>query len=129
MNLNAVGIASGNITKTLEFYKLLGFEFGKPMGDHYESSVTSSFAKLMIDSKDVVKEIIGEDPKPGNHSSFAIQYDSPKEVNDIALKIQQAGFTIFKEPWDAFLGTTLRRCSRPRDGYKVDLYADLEKTP
>ena len=81
MNLNAVGVASSNITKTLEFYKLLGFEFGEPMGDHYESSATSSSAKLMIDGKKTVKDIIGEDPKPGNHSSFAIQYDSAEEVN------------------------------------------------
>jgi len=26
MNLNAVGIASSNLSKTLEFYKLLGFK-------------------------------------------------------------------------------------------------------
>jgi len=58
MNLNAVGVASSNLSKTLKFYKLLGFEFGDPMGDHYESSITSSSAKLMIDSKETVKGII-----------------------------------------------------------------------
>ena len=56
MNLNAVGIASSNIKKTLEFYELLGFEFGKPMGDHYESLVASSSVKLMIDGKETIKK-------------------------------------------------------------------------
>ncbi|PIZ62380.1 glyoxalase [Candidatus Roizmanbacteria bacterium CG_4_10_14_0_2_um_filter_39_13] len=127
MNLNAVGIASSNIKKTLEFYELLGFEFGKPMGDHYESLVASSSVKLMIDGKETIKNIIGEDPKPGNHSSFAIQYDSPQEVNDVVSKIQQSGFIIFKEPWDAFWGQRYAVVEDP-DGYKVDLYAQLEKT-
>ncbi|PIZ66158.1 glyoxalase [Candidatus Roizmanbacteria bacterium CG_4_10_14_0_2_um_filter_36_9] len=126
MNLNAVGVASSNLSKTLKFYKLLGFEFGEPMGDHYESSITSSSAKLMIDSIETVKGIIGEEPKPGNHSMFAIQYDSPVEVNKIATKIQKGGFTISKKPWDAFWGQRYCIVEDP-DGYKMDLYAQLEK--
>jgi catechol 2,3-dioxygenase-like lactoylglutathione lyase family enzyme len=126
MKLNAVGVASSNITKTLEFYKLLGFEFGEPMDDHYESLATSSSAKLMIDGKETIKDIIGEDPKPGNHSQFAIQYNSPQEVNNAASQIQQAGFVVTKEPWDAFWGQRYAVVEDP-DGYKVDLYAELEK--
>ena len=126
MKLNAVGVTSSNIAKTLEIYKLLGFEFGEPMGDHYESAVTKTSAKLMIDPKKVVADIIGQDPKPGNHSNFAIEFDSAKEVNEVAEKIKDAGFAIVKEPWDAFWGQRYCLVKDP-DGYMVDLYAQLEK--
>lgn len=64
----------------------------------------------MIDAKSVVKEIIGEDPQPGNHSSFAIEYDTPDEVNHMVDRLMQAHFTIVREPWDVFWGQTLRDC-------------------
>ncbi|MDA1316711.1 MAG: VOC family protein [bacterium] len=128
MKLNAVGVTTSNFSKTLEFYELLGFKFPDGVGDgaHIETAITDSSAKLMIDSKDMAKDIIGEDQKPGNHSSFAVQYDSAEEVNDIASKIKSAGFTIIKEPWDAFWGQRYCVVEDP-DGYKVDLYAELPK--
>jgi uncharacterized glyoxalase superfamily protein PhnB len=78
----------------------------------------------MIDTQAIVKDIIGADPQPSNHSSFAIQYDSPEEVNAIARKVDQAGFTIFKAPWDAFWDQRYCVVEDP-DGYRVDIYAPL----
>lgn len=125
MKLNAVGVTSTNLKKTTEFYALLGFEFPEFKEDegHVETKQNGD-AKLMIDSVQIVKDIIGEDPKPGNHSSFAVQYDSPQEVNDIAKAIKEAGFAVSKEPWDAFWGQRYCVVKDP-DGYMVDLYAQL----
>ena len=78
----------------------------------------------MIDSQAVIREIIEEDPKPGNHSMFAIQYDSPGEIDQVCKSIAEAGFEIAKEPWDAFWGQRYAIVQDP-DGYKVDLYAYL----
>lgn len=125
MKLNAVGVTSSNIRKSVEFYSVLGFEFPTFNEDeqHIEST-SGDVAKLMIDSKNIVKDIIRQEPKPGNHSSFAIQYDSSREVDDIVQKIKTAGFTVVKEPWDAFWGQRYAIVADP-DGYKVDLYASL----
>ena len=125
MNLNAVGVASRDLEKTLSFYRLLGFDLSAaPDGGHVETEVTGSSAKLMIDSVEVVKEIIGEDPVPGNHSMFAIEYDTPAEVDAVAQAVADAGFTVVKEPWDAFWGQRYAVVQDP-DGYKADLYAAL----
>ena len=100
MRLNAIGVVSTNIAKTVEFYTLLGFEFKdfKPDDEHVEPITSSGSARLMIDATRIVKDIIGEEPK--------------------------AGFTVFKEPWDAFWGQRYAVVEDP-DGYKVDLYASL----
>ncbi len=125
MKLNAVGVVSSSLTKTVEFYSLLGFEFpdGEPEG-HIESPGSENSAKLMIDTVDIVEGIIGEKPKPGNHSGFAIEYDSPEEVDAVVRKIQKAGFTLVKDPWDAVWQQRYAIVQDP-DGYRVDLYSTL----
>lgn len=128
MKLDAVGVTSNNLKKTVEFYSLLGFQFPEFKDDegHLEPKTPDGAARLMIDRKAIVRDIIGEDPKPGNHSSFAVHYDSPAEVNEVAKKVVDAGFTVVKEPWDAFWGQRYAVVEDP-DGYKVDLYAYLVK--
>jgi hypothetical protein len=81
--LNAVGVTTSNLARTVAFYMLLGFEFPEHKGDegHLEARTSEGSARLMIDTQQIVKDIIGEDPKPGNHSSFAVEYSSPEEVN------------------------------------------------
>lgn len=126
MRIDAVGVTSNDLKKTVAFYQLLGFKFDeiKEGEDHLEPETQPGSARLMIDSKKLIKELLGEDPKPGNHSSFAIQYNSPKEVNDAAQKLKDAGYLIVTEPWDAFWGQRYAVVQDP-DGYRVDLYASL----
>lgn len=126
MKLDAVGVSSKDIKKTIAFYILLGFEFPeiKEEEAHVESINGGQAVRLMIDSADLVESLIGEEPRPGNHSSFAVQYDTPQEVDAVTEEIKAAGFTISKEPWDAFWGQRYAVVEDP-DGYKVDLYAQL----
>ncbi len=127
MKLNAIGITTSNMQTTIEFYTLLGFEFPEYKGeDHIEPKTSEGSARLMIDTKELVKNLIGEEPKPGNSSSFALQYDSAKDIDEIAKKVKAAGFKIVKEPWDAFWGQRYAVVEDP-DGYKVDLYATSSK--
>jgi catechol 2,3-dioxygenase-like lactoylglutathione lyase family enzyme len=125
MKLDAVGVTTTNLKKTVEFYTLLGYKFPnfKDDEDHLEPT-NNNGARLMIDSAKLIKDILGEDPKPSNHSAFALLFDSPKEVNQVAEKVKAAGFKIVKEPWDAFWGQRYCVVEDP-DGYKVDLFAAL----
>jgi uncharacterized glyoxalase superfamily protein PhnB len=124
MKIDAVGVSSSNMQRTVEFYKFLGFQFPefKPEEDHLEPATPDGSARLMIDSKSMVKEIIGAEPMPGNHSSFAIKYDKPAEVDWTVEQIKKGGFTVVTEPWDAFWGQRYAIVQDP-DGYKVDLFA------
>lgn len=126
MRLNAVAVTTRNMSKTVEFYKVLGFNFNdfKPEDPHVESIPENGSLRLMIDTVKLITEILGEAPTHGNHSSFALQYDSPAEVNEVAEKVKAAGFKVLKEPWDAFWGQRYALVVDP-DGYMVDLYAPL----
>lgn len=126
MKLNAVAVTSTNLKKTVAFYQLLGFQFGEFKDDeqHLEALTVPGSARLMIDTSNMIKDIIGESPKPGNHSSFAIEYENSEELNQVAKKVIEAGFKVVKEPWDAFWGQRYAIVADP-DGYKVDLYAAL----
>lgn len=123
MKLNAVGVSSTDVAKTVMFYNLLGFEFGD-LGDMQHVEAVNGGTRLMIDDHKIVASIIGEEPKPANHSTFAIEYNSPSDVNEIVKRVKDNSGTVFKQPWDAFWGQRYAIVEDP-DGYRVDLYAPL----
>src|ERR1700686_1640516 len=100
MRLDAVAVTSGNLTRTAKFYSLLGFEFPEIKADtqHLEPITPAGEVRLMIDDKALMKSIIGKEPTPSNHSSFAIKCGSPAEVDVAVTRIRQAGFSVVKEP-------------------------------
>lgn len=127
MKITAVGVAAKHVHKAVEFYSLLGFDFeGVNIDeDHVEPKTPKGSARLMIDCTELVENLMGEKPVPSNHSGFAIEYDTPDEVNEAAQKVKNAGFKVVKEPWDAFWGQRYATVEDP-DGYKVDLFAYLK---
>ncbi len=126
MKIDAVGVSSTDLKKTVAFYELLGFQFPQFSDDedHLEPLTPDGSARLMIDKAGLLEGILGQAPRPGNHSSFAIQYPSPAEVNAVAAALQAAGHRLAAEPWDAPWGQRYAIAEDP-DGYKVDLYASL----
>lgn len=126
MKLAALGVTSSNLKETVKFYELLGFKFPEFSGDedHLEPIPGENGFRLMLDSKKLITEIIGMEPKPSNHSAFAIEFDSKEDVDKAVDKIREAGYEIEKEPWDAFWGQRYSIVSDP-DGYLIDLYANL----
>lgn len=126
MKINAVGVTTSNFLKTIQFYEILGFKFPDRKKDegHLESIPVDGSAKLMIDTQAIVKNILGENPKPGNHSVFAIEYKSPLEIDEVVNNLHSLDFKIVKEPCDAFWGQRYSVVEDP-DGYKVDLYCPL----
>jgi catechol 2,3-dioxygenase-like lactoylglutathione lyase family enzyme len=126
MRIDAVGVSSSNLKQTAAFYELLGFKFGeiKDGEDHIEPIIERGGMRLMIDSKELMTQLIHAEPQPGNHSAFAILYDSPAEVNAVAQQVKLAGHTVVAEPWDAFWGQRYAIVQDP-DGYRVDLFAAL----
>lgn len=126
MKLNAVAVATSDMKRTIAFYNLLGFDFSQVKADeeHVEPLTPDGSARLMIDSIAMLSDILGHAPVPGNHSSFAIQFDSPIEIDEVCRKVSEAGFVVVKEPWDAFWGQHYAIVQDP-DGYLIDLYANM----
>jgi uncharacterized glyoxalase superfamily protein PhnB len=126
MKIDAIGVTSSTLKHTVEFYRLLGFQFPE-VGedeDHVEAEGISGSARLMIDTKKSMAEILGQQPTPANHGAFAVHYDTPAEIDAVASKVKAAGFTVIKEPWDAFWGQRYAVVADP-DGYQIDLYSPL----
>lgn len=126
MRIDAVGVCATDLRNAVAFYELLSFTFSEFTGneDHIEAVTKPDGTRLMIDSQKLMSELIGERPKPGNHSSFAILYDSPAEVDATVERVQQAGYTVVAEPWDAVWGQRYA-IVQDADGYRIDLFAVL----
>ncbi|MBP6979796.1 VOC family protein [Candidatus Curtissbacteria bacterium] len=126
MKISAVGVASSDMKKTAEFYGILGFDFSNAdlTQDHVEPVTPEGSTRLMIDSNQMIKDIFGEEPVQGNHSTFAIEYSTVEELNNVADKLTRAGYVFKKEPWDAFWGQRYAIIADP-GGCLVDLYARL----
>lgn len=126
MIIDAVAVSSSDFTKTKEFYTILGFTFPDTLEheDHLEAIRQDGSARLMIDSTKLMKDLIGETPVPSNHATFAIKYDTPDEIDAVATKLSEAGFSIVKAPWKAFWGQYYCAVADP-DSYNIDLFANL----
>lgn len=126
MKLNAVGVTSRDIKKTIDFYTILGFSFetDAQTQSHVEPLTSEGSARLMIDSIDIATQVYGHKPKPANTAAFALEYDKSEEIDVICNKVQASGFTVMKEPWHAPWGQYYAVLKDP-DGYIVDLYCNL----
>lgn len=125
MKLNAVGVSSSNMQKTITFYSLLGIKFPEVTEDqqHIDSLSQKGSTRLIIDTHTLTEKVHGKKPLPSNHAQFAIEYDSPAEIDEIVTKLKETGFTVLKEPWKAFWGQYYAVIADP-DGYIVDLYCN-----
>lgn len=126
MKIDAISVKSKDFKKTVKFYSLLGFTFPPfdEKDDHLEPIIKEGEVRLMLDNPALLKELTGKDSQPPTHSSFAILCDTPSEVDEVVKKIKNNGYTIVKEPWDAFWGQRYAIIQDP-DGYMIDLFANL----
>ena len=126
MKIAATAVSTSNMKKTVEFYTLLGFKLTgfKDDEQHLEPITNPGEPRLMIDTHEMMESILGEQPRPGNHSSFAIEYDDISEVDEVVNNVVKSGFKVIKDPWEAFWGQYYAIIEDP-DGYKVDLFVNL----
>jgi uncharacterized glyoxalase superfamily protein PhnB len=124
MSLNAIGIASKNPQRTIEFYNLLGLTF-KEFGEGHFEGESPSGIRVMIDSYELMKKINPNWKEPSQSGiTLCFKQDSAKQVNELYDSIQKAGFRTEKEPWDAFWGQRYSSVIDP-DGNQIDIFAPL----
>jgi uncharacterized glyoxalase superfamily protein PhnB len=123
--LNATGIVTSDMARSIAFYRLLGLDVPEtPDEGHVEASMPSGF-RLMFDSEEVIKSFRPDwDRATGNQLSLAFECSSPAEVDETYARVVAAGFEGEKEPWDAFWGQRYAQLADP-DGVPVDLFAGL----
>lgn len=128
--LDAVALSARDMAKTVAFYEMIGFEFPEwgAEDQHVEAIRKDGEPRLMIDTADLIEQLMGAKPTPPNHASFAMLCDSRAEVDAIAQRLRAAGHEFKVEPWDAFWGQRYATVIDP-DGYMIDLFAPLGEGP
>ena len=124
-SLNAAGIVSGDLSRSLAFYQALGCDVpADPAEDHVEVKMPGGF-RLMLDTEEVIRSFRPDWSRAtGNQLALAFECAGPAEVDEVYERVTGAGFAGEKEPWDAFWGQRYAQLRDP-DGVPVDLYASL----
>jgi uncharacterized glyoxalase superfamily protein PhnB len=123
-DLNAIGIVSSDLARSISFYRLLGVALPEDGEGHIEATLPSG-VRLMLDSEDVIRSFRPDwTRETGNQVALAFECSGPEEVDAVFEQVRAAGFEVEKEPWDAFWGQRYAQVRDP-DGVPVDLFAWL----
>lgn len=126
MKLDAIGIVATDMKKSIQFYELLGlkFEACENTQDHIEAQLPNGL-RIMLDSEKLMKDLKPNWVKPqGQRMTLAFVCESPKVVDQLYAKIEEAGYEGETKPWDAFWGQRYATVLDP-DGNAVDIFAAL----
>jgi catechol 2,3-dioxygenase-like lactoylglutathione lyase family enzyme len=123
--LNAIGIVTSDMARSIRFYRLLGLDVPETPGEGHVDTFLRNGVRLMLDTEDVVRSFHPEwSRQTGNQVALALECSTPGEVDEIYSRAAGAGFQTEKEPWDAVWGQRYAQLVDP-DGVPVDLYAAL----
>jgi uncharacterized glyoxalase superfamily protein PhnB len=121
-----IGMTVKDMPAALKFYRLLGLEIpsGMESEDHVEV-ITPNGYRLAWDTVSMMKTIHPDWEEPaGQRIGLAFKCASPAEVDELTRQLEQEGYTIYMQPWDALWGQRYAVVLDP-DGNKVDLFAPM----
>jgi catechol 2,3-dioxygenase-like lactoylglutathione lyase family enzyme len=123
--LNAVGIVTSDMARSLEFYRQLGLEVPDTPDEGHVNIDIADGMRIMLDSETEIRRFRPDwERTTGNQLALAFGCASPSEVDEVYARLAAAGFPGDKEPWDAFWGQRYAQLRDP-DGVPVDLYATI----
>ena len=123
--LNAIGIVTSDMARSIRFYRLLGLDVPETPDEGHVDTFLPNGVRFMLDSEDTVRSFRPEwTRETGNQLGLAFECESASEVDDVYARMIEAGFDGDKEPWDAFWGQRYAQLRDP-DGVGIDLYAAL----
>jgi uncharacterized glyoxalase superfamily protein PhnB len=123
--LEMIGLVTSNMAEAIRFYRHLGLEFPEPDGPYVETT-TAGGMRVSLNDTEMIKGIdpAWREPSGGQRISLAFQCGTPAGVDAQYQELVDAGFSGYKEPWDAFWGMRYAIVSDP-DGNHVELAASL----
>lgn len=126
-NLNFIGILTGDLARSLRFYRALGVRVPDGLDDapHVEV-VFDSGLRLAWDPIETVRtfDADAEVPVGPGRLSLAFEQPTPADVDRTFTALVAAGHAGALEPFDAAWGQRYATVLDP-DGNSVDLYAAL----
>lgn len=127
LNLNSavIEIVTGDLARSLDFYRLLGLAVPQPDGPHVEVALPGG-NRLAFDTEEVIAGMHpGWAPPAGpGRVALAIGLDVPADVDALYERLTAAGHPGTLKPFDAPWGQRYATVEDP-DGTSVDLFAAL----
>ncbi|KWX24792.1 glyoxalase [Mycolicibacterium wolinskyi] len=120
-----VEIVASDLSRAVEFYRLLGLDVPDPDGPHVEV-VLPGGNKLAFDTEEVIAGMHAGWTPPISSGRVAIAFglNAPSDVDELYERLTAAGHPGTLKPFDAPWGQRYATVEDP-DGTSVDLYAPL----
>lgn len=124
-SLDAIGIVTVDLERSLAFYRLLGLDIPDVDGGHVEATLPNGL-RLMWDTVEVVRSFdpTWQPATGGPGQALAFLCANAVEVDTTVEALAANGFTVARPPWDAPWGQRYATVVDP-DGNHVDLFAAL----
>lgn len=121
-----VEIVAKDLSRALEFYRLLGLDVPDADGPHVEVALPGG-NKLAFDTEEVIAGMHPGWTPPTSSGRVAIAFglDAPTDVDQLYERLTAAGHAGTLKPFDAPWGQRYATVEDP-DGTSVDLFAALE---
>ena len=121
-----LGLVVGDMTASLQFYRLLGLEIPAEMdGEAHVEIVLPGGFRMAWDTLELMQGIYPDWVEPvGQRMTLAFKCESPSAVDSLYEQVRQSGYGVHQAPWDAFWGQRYAVVVDP-DGNLVDLFAGL----
>lgn len=125
LTATVVEIATKDMQRTLNFYRLLGLDVPDPQGPHVEVELPGG-NRLAFDDEGIIAGMHPgwTPPTQQGRVALAFQVAEPSEVDDLYEKITAAGHPGTLKPFDAPWGQRYATVSDP-DGTSIDLFCPL----
>lgn len=120
-----VEIATSDMARTLDFYRLLGLDIGVPEGPHIEVELPGG-NRLAFDEEEIIAGMHPgwQPPTQQGRVALAFQVSEPSQVDALYEQITGAGHSGALEPFDAPWGQRYATVTDP-DGTSIDLFCPL----
>jgi uncharacterized glyoxalase superfamily protein PhnB len=120
-----VEIATKDMTRALDFYRLLGFQIPDPDGPHIEVELPGGNS-LAFDDEEIIAGMHPgwTPPTQQGRVALAFKVGDPSEVDALYEKITAAGYPGALRPFDAPWGQRYATVTDP-DGTSIDLFCPL----
>ena len=121
----AVEIVAGDLTRSLDFYRVLGLAVPEGDGPHVEVELPGG-NKLLFDTEDTIAGMHPgwTPPTSAGRVVLAFGLESPADVDALFARVTAAGHEGTLEPFDAPWGQRYATVLDP-DGTSIDLFAPL----
>ncbi len=121
-----IELVSGELRRSLDFYRLLGLTVPEPDGPHVEVELPGG-NKLAFDTEDVIAGMHPGWAPPTSAGRLALAFGlgSPADVDALFERLTDAGHPDVLKPFEAPWGQRYATVTDP-DGTTVDLFAPLQ---